>query len=73
MPDTRGMSDEQVSELSVNDLLELELIPIIARVVSILPEDIGTTKSSCGSSQYSHGDDAHKPSKNHHHGLVWCS
>jgi len=45
MPDTRGMSYEQFRNLSVEALLELELIPIIARVQ--LPEEIGATKSSC--------------------------
>jgi len=30
MPDIRGMSDEQVGELSVEALLELKLIPVIA-------------------------------------------
>ena len=69
MPDTRRMSDEQVRELSVDDLLKLELIPVIARI-SILPEEFGNRSQS---SQSSHGDDTRKPSKNHHHGLVWCS
>jgi len=50
MPDIRGMSDEQVGELSVEALLELKLIPVIARV-SILPEDIGNTKSSCAQAE----------------------
>jgi len=50
MPDTRGVSDERVRHLSVQALLELELIPIIARV-SILPEEIGTTKSSCAQAE----------------------
>jgi len=45
MPDIRGMSDEEVRELSVDDLLELELISVITRV-SILPEEIGNTKLS---------------------------
>ena len=50
MSDTRGMSDHQFRNLRVEALLELELIPIIA-TVSILPEEIGTTKSSCAQAE----------------------
>jgi len=50
IPDIRGMSDEEVRELSVDDLLKLKLIPVIARV-SIPPEEIGNTKSSCAQAE----------------------
>jgi len=50
MPGIRGMSDEQVGELSVEALLELKLVPARARV-SILPEEIGNTGSSCAQAE----------------------
>jgi len=50
MPDTRRLNDEQVRNLSAEALLELELIPIIARE-SILPEEIETIKSTCAQAE----------------------